>query len=74
VVGEGTPTTREEKRREEAGVQEYWIVFPSEYVLQQFILNSAGKYELKNSFAEDEIFTAHIFPELEVDLKDIFVE
>ncbi|GAB4493032.1 MAG: Uma2 family endonuclease [Raineya sp.] len=27
---------------EEAGVQEYWIVFPSEYVLQQFVLNEKG--------------------------------
>jgi Uma2 family endonuclease len=59
---------------EEAGVKEYWIVFPSEYVLQQFILNEKGRYELKNSFAEDEVFTAHIFPDLEVNLGEIFVE
>jgi Uma2 family endonuclease len=59
---------------EEAGVQEYWVVFPSEYVLQQFVLNEKGKYELKNSFVEDEIFTAHIFPDLQVDLGQIFVE
>jgi Uma2 family endonuclease len=59
---------------EEAGVQEYWVVFPSEYVLQQFVLNGKGKYELKNSFVEDEIFTAHIFPDLQVDLGQIFVE
>jgi Uma2 family endonuclease len=59
---------------EEAGVQEYWVVFPSEYVLQQFVLNEKSKYELKNSFVEDEIFTAHIFPDLQVDLGQIFVE
>ncbi len=59
---------------EEAGVREYWVVFPVEYVLQQFILNDAGKYELKNSFTEDEVFTAHIFPDMEVDLGQIFVE
>jgi Uma2 family endonuclease len=59
---------------EEAGVKEYWIVFPSEYVLQQFILNEKGRYELKNSFAEDEIFTAHIFPDLQINLAEIFVE
>ncbi len=59
---------------EQAGVREYWVVFPVEYVLQQFVLNEAGKYELKNSFTEDEVFTAHIFPDMEVDLGQIFVE
>ncbi len=49
---------------EEAGVREYWVVFPVEYVLQQFVLNEAGKYELKNSFTEDEVFTAHVLKNL----------
>ncbi len=57
---------------QENGVKEYWVVFPSEYVLQQFILNEKGKYELKESFAEDEVFHAHIFPDLTVDLAMIF--
>ncbi|MCC5945368.1 MAG: Uma2 family endonuclease [Bernardetiaceae bacterium] len=57
---------------EEAGVKEYWIVFPSEHVLQQFILKEQGKYELKNSFTEDEVFNAHIFPDLQIDLSEIF--
>jgi Uma2 family endonuclease len=59
---------------EECGVQEYWIVFPSEHVLQQYVLNEQGRYELKNSFTEDEVFNAHIFPELQIDLADIFEE
>ena len=59
---------------EESGVREYWIVFPYETVLQQFVLDEAGKYQLKSSFSEDEVFRAHIFPELEVPLKDVFAE
>jgi Uma2 family endonuclease len=59
---------------EESGVREYWVVFPSEFVLQQFVLNDAGRYELKGSFAEDEVFTAHIFPELQIDLAEVFAE
>jgi Uma2 family endonuclease len=59
---------------EEAGLQEYWIVYPSEHVFQQFVLNEEGKYTLKNSFAEDEVFQAHIFPELSIDLAEVFVE
>jgi len=59
---------------EESGVLEYWVVFPSEQVLQQFILDEQGKYTLKNSFAEDEVFYAHIFPELSIDLAEVFAE
>jgi len=59
---------------EEAGVHEYWVVFPSEYVLQQYVLNKKKRYVLKNSFVEDELFSAHIFPDLQVDLGQIFVE
>ncbi len=57
---------------EESGVKEYWIVFPSELVLQQFVLNDEGKYYLKASFSEDMKFNAHIFPDLEIDLSFIF--
>jgi Uma2 family endonuclease len=59
---------------EESGVKEYWVVFPSEYVLQQFILNENGKYQLKDSFTEDEIFNAYIFPDLQINLAEIFEE
>jgi Uma2 family endonuclease len=59
---------------EESGVREYWVVFPSEYVLEQFVLSDAGRYELKGIFAEDEVFSAHIFPELQVDLAEVFAE
>ena len=59
---------------EESGVTEYWVVYPYEYLLQQFVLNEKGKYELKDSFAEDEVFQAHIFPELSIDLADIFAD
>jgi Uma2 family endonuclease len=59
---------------EEAGVREYWIVFPSEHVLQQFVLNEQGTYQLKNSFTEDEVFQAHIFPDLAIDLAAVFVD
>ncbi|MEM6298235.1 MAG: Uma2 family endonuclease [Bacteroidota bacterium] len=56
------------------GVSEYLVVFPYENVLQQFVLNSTGKYQLKDSFVEGDILNAHIFPELHVSLDDIFAE
>jgi len=59
---------------EEAEVQEYWVIMPYEYILQQFVLNEKGKYELKGIFTEDEVFNAHIFPDLQIDLALIFEE
>lgn len=57
---------------EENGVKEYWVVYPFEHLLQQFVLDENNKYQLKGSFAEDEIFQAHIFSDLEIDLGKIF--
>jgi Uma2 family endonuclease len=57
---------------EESGILEYWVIYPSEHSLLQFILNKMGKYELKDNFAEDEIFNAHIFPDLEINLGEVF--
>lgn len=59
---------------EECGVQEYWVVFPSEHTLLQFVLNEADHYVLKSAFAEDEVFNAHIFPDLQIGLAEIFDE
>ena len=59
---------------EESGVLEYWIVLPSEHALFQFILNDKGRYELKSSFAEDEVFNAHVFPDLTIHLEYIFAD
>ena len=59
---------------EENGVREYWVVYPSEQSLFQFVRNEAGRYELKAVFAEDEVFEAHIFPGLWIDLAEVFAE
>lgn len=59
---------------EEAGVREYWVVFPSVRALIQFVLNEEEKFVFKSAFAEDEVFQAHIFPDLAIDLEEIFGE
>lgn len=59
---------------EENGVREYWVVYPSEQSLFQFVLNEEEKFVLKAAFAEDEVFNAHIFPDLQIDLAEVFAE
>ncbi len=60
---------------QESGVTEYWMVYPYEQAVHQFVLDKAtNKYQLMEMFAEDDIATPHIFPDLEIDLKEIFAE
>jgi len=53
---------------EEAGVKEYWVVYPYENAVLQFVLNSEGKYKFHTSFHEDENITSATLPDLEIDL------
>ena len=56
----------------EAGVSEYWIVYPNDCAIHQFVLNENGRYDLLNMFTDDDVATPHLFPELIVKLEDIF--
>lgn len=60
---------------QESGVSEYWVVYPYEQAVHQFVLDQVtNKYQLLNMFAEDDIASSHIFPDLEIDLKEVFAE
>ena len=60
---------------QESGVTEYWVVYPYEQVVQQFVLDkTSNSYQLTSMLSEEDIATSHIFPDLEIDLKDVFAE
>lgn len=60
---------------EESGVREYWLVFPSEQVVHQFVLNAeTEKYQLIAMFANDEMISPTLFPDLQIDLTEVFSE
>ena len=56
----------------ESGVTEYWLVFPYETIIQQFVLNDEGQYQLRCSFAGDDMATSHLFPDLSIALGELF--
>ena len=57
----------------ESGVKEYWLVFPYEEVIQQFVLcNQNNRYQLANNYAGDDIAIPHLFPDLLLDLSALF--
>lgn len=57
----------------ESGVKEYWLVFPYEEVINQFVLNEdSQRYQLSNSYAGDDVAASHLFPDLKIDLVALF--
>lgn len=57
----------------ESGVKEYWLVFPYEEVIQQYVLNEeTGHYQLLNNFAGDDHASSYLFPDLAIDLTQLF--
>ncbi len=58
---------------EEAGVKEYWIVMPQEKLVEVFYLIN-GKYQRIKAYTSDEIISPVLFPDLEINLLEIFAE
>ncbi len=60
---------------QENGVIEYWLVYPYEQAVYQFVLDQdAEKYQLFAMYAGDDLAKPYLFPELHIDLADVFAE
>lgn len=57
---------------EEAQVPEYWIVHPQDMTLLVFLLNEKGEYETSRPFTKGDFVTPSMFPDLKVDLEEVF--
>jgi Uma2 family endonuclease len=57
---------------EAAGVREYWIVDPQSKVVNVFLLQSDGKYDLGTVYVCNQKAPVRIFEELEIDLNELF--
>jgi Uma2 family endonuclease len=71
-----TNTHKEMKEKfeiyEEAGVKEYWIVNYVERNVLIYKMNEEGKYIGLKPFVEEDTITTSLFPNLEVNLKEVF--
>jgi Uma2 family endonuclease len=56
---------------EENGVTEYWIVYPNDAVIHQFVLHQ-GKYYTHGIFTRQESISPFLFPELSIVLEGVF--
>jgi len=59
---------------EEAGVLEYWVVFPSEQVLQRYILNEQGIYQAQRPDVQGDHVGLGFLPGFSLNVEEIFEE
>ena len=60
---------------QENGVTEYWLVYPYEQAVYQFVLDQhIEKYQLFAMYAGDDLASPALLPELHIDLADVFAE
>lgn len=59
----------------ESGVKEYWLVYPYEQSINQFLLNEeTNNYQLVGMYCDDGIICPVLFPDLKIDLETVFAE
>ena len=56
---------------EEAGVSEYWVVFPSEEVLQIYLLENA-KFVPQKPYTAGDVYTSRVLEGFEIEVAQIF--
>ncbi len=56
---------------EENGVKEYWIVMPDSNAVNQYVLQN-NKYEYINTFGHSQKLAPAIFPNLQIELNEVF--
>ena len=60
---------------EESGVREYWLVRPEDKSVQVFLLDEEkGKFYGIQPFVDGDRMPSHVFPDLKVDLSEVFAE
>jgi Uma2 family endonuclease len=68
-------TIRKYNLYERNAVREYWIVDPSNQIIERFSYDdSLGKYKQIEYFARESIISPIIFPDLQINLEEIFPE
>jgi Uma2 family endonuclease len=59
---------------EESGVREYWVADPEHQTIHLFYADEQDKYQLSKIYVYEDILQSVIFPELTINLKEVFPE
>ena len=56
---------------QEAGVKEYWIIFPKEEIINCYVLED-GLYRLNKAYAKGDVASLQLFPDLTFEVDEVF--
>lgn len=59
---------------EDAGVKIYWVVHPTEKQVSMYVLNEAGKYDLKDHYSEKDNVPLLLWEEKSISCEEIFYD
>ena len=59
---------------QESKVKEYWTIYPKDHILHIFTLDEKTEYVLQGIYTQDDVVCPVLFPELIINLRDIFQE
>lgn len=57
---------------EASGISEYWLVYPDQQAIHQFILDDQSHYQLKKMYTDEDTISPTLFPELLINVGEIF--
>lgn len=57
---------------QESGVKEYWLVEPQDKCVFVYVMNETGKYIGLRPVTDEDILISTTFPELKIDLAQVF--
>jgi Uma2 family endonuclease len=57
---------------QESGVTEYWLVYPEQHAIHQFVLDDNDQYQFKQMVTDEDVIIPHLFPDLAINVTDIF--
>lgn len=57
---------------EEHSVQEYWVIYPGENVLEIYDLHEENKHISRGKFVRENVATSRAIRGLKINLKDVF--
>lgn len=75
VVSPSTASYDNVKKRhvyEQAGVREYWLVYPEERYVRVYQLDDKGEFGKENTYDDEAQIQVGIFPDLTIDMREIF--
>ncbi|PYI53047.1 Uma2 family endonuclease [Paenibacillus flagellatus] len=65
-------TTVKRKRYEQAGVREYWVVYPNEKAVLTYFLEESGRFDEGESYGKEDTIAVRVLDGLSIPLERVF--